>query len=112
MKTSFYVAIFDALAQETRLKVFQYIYQSGGEGVKPKEMIDKFGFDSGTLNFHLKKLVSARLIKLKIGGLRGVYCVNQNIPSELIRLFDSIYSANTIPMYSLISSASRSERHH
>jgi DNA-binding transcriptional ArsR family regulator len=89
MKTFSYLSIFEALGHETRLKVFDFIYQSGDVGVRPKEMIEKFGIDSGTLDFHLKKLVSVGLISLKIGRSRGIYCSSPKIPQELIQLLDA-----------------------
>jgi DNA-binding transcriptional ArsR family regulator len=45
---------FEALANETRLKVFAFIHQSGPGGTRPKHIIDELGVDSGTLDFHLK----------------------------------------------------------
>jgi DNA-binding transcriptional ArsR family regulator len=99
MKTSFYLPIFEALAHETRLKVFTFIYQSGMAGVRPKEMIDQFGFDSGTLDFHLKKLVAAKLIDLKIGCRKGTYFAHKNIPHELVRLFDTAHTDGDLIMF-------------
>ncbi|MBU3577665.1 helix-turn-helix domain-containing protein [Polynucleobacter sp. UK-Kesae-W10] len=84
-----YLSIFEALSHETRLRVFDFIYQSGEAGARPKEMIDQFRVDSGTLDFHLKKLVAAGLIILKAGSKRGVYCLSENIPDGLTQLFDS-----------------------
>jgi predicted transcriptional regulator len=84
-----FLPIFEALGNETRLRVFEFIYRSGIAGARPKELIDKFGFDSGTLDFHLKKLTAVKLIAPKIGCRRGIYCVNENIPLEFIHLFNS-----------------------
>ena len=87
MNTS--LSIFEALGHETRFKVFDFIYRSGKVGGRPKDMIDEFGFDSGTLDFHLKQLVAAKLICLKVGGRRGVYCVCENAPQWLLQAFAS-----------------------
>lgn len=81
------LSIFEALGHETRYKVFDLIFRSGSNGVRPRDMINQFGFDSGTLDFHLKKLVSAKLIYLKAGGTRGVYCFCEDIPHWLIQSF-------------------------
>jgi ArsR family transcriptional regulator len=89
MSVSEFLPVFEALGNETRLRVFEFIYCSGSAGARPKELIDKFGFDSGTLDFHLKKLIAVKLITQKIGCRRGVYCVGENIPVELIHLFNS-----------------------
>jgi DNA-binding transcriptional ArsR family regulator len=82
--------MFEALGHETRLKVFDLIYRSGKAGVRPKDMIDSFGFDSGTLDFHLKKLVAVKLISLKKEGRRGIYCASEHIPYELLQLFEAV----------------------
>jgi ArsR family transcriptional regulator, arsenate/arsenite/antimonite-responsive transcriptional repressor len=89
MKTSLYLPVFEALGHEARLRLFNLIYQSGKIGVRPKEMMDKFGSNPGTLDFHLKKLVAAKLIVLKMGGPRGVYCASEYIPYGLLQLLDS-----------------------
>ena len=93
-----YLPIFEALGHETRFKVFMSIYRSGKVGVRPKEIIDKFGVDSGTLDFHLKRLTAAGLIVIKFGCQRGIYCANENIPPELAQLFASGLSANELLM--------------
>ena len=87
MNTS--LSIFEALGHETRFKVFDFIYRSGKVGSRPKDMIDEFGFDSGTLDFHLKKLVAAKLICLRAGSRRGVYCVCESAPQWLRQAFAS-----------------------
>ena len=88
--------IFEALGHETRFKVFDLIYRSGSVGMRPKEMIDAFGFDSGTLDFHLKKLIAAKLICLKVGCRRGVYCFREDIPLWLIQSFGLSAPANQL----------------
>ena len=100
MDITTYLPIFDALSHETRLKVFMFIYQSGKIGVRPKDMIEKFGVDSGTLDFHLKRLVAVGLILLKEGCHRGVYCSNENLPPELGQLFDSTQADHELLMAS------------
>jgi predicted transcriptional regulator len=95
MDLTLYLPIFEALGHESRLKVFAFIYRSRALGVRPKEMIDQFGLDSGTLDFHLKKLLAVGLISLKTPGSRGVYCVNESIPQELLQLFD-VMNANSV----------------
>ena len=99
------LSIFESLGHETRFKVFESIYRSGKIGVRPKNMIDEFGFDSGTLDFHLKKLVAAKLICPKEGGRRGVYCVCENIPHWLIQAFESTNIAHRLLVSEFSSSA-------
>jgi len=100
MEAALYLPIFEALGHETRLKVFMSIYQSGKVGVRPKEIIEKFGVDSGTLDFHLKRLLAVGLIVLKFGCQRGIYCPNENIPPELALLLDSTLTGNSLLMAS------------
>lgn len=102
MKAS--LSVFEALGHETRFKVFDYIYQSKKMGARPKDMIDEFGFDSGTLDFHLKKLVAANLICLKTAGRRGVYCICENIPQWLIQAFEPTSVAHKLSAADLHSS--------
>ena len=96
MKTLSYSSIFEALGYETRLRVFAFIYRAGEVGVRPKEMVKEFGVDSGTLDFHLKKLIHVGLIVHKAGEGRGIYCPSENIPNELTKLFDSFASNNSL----------------
>jgi predicted transcriptional regulator len=84
-----HISIFEALGNETRYRVFVFIYRSGAVGVRPKEIIDEFGVDSGTLDFHLKRLLSANLISLKSGARRGVYCGSENLPLGLTLLLNT-----------------------
>ena len=96
MSLSHYVPVFEALGNDTRLRVFEFIYRSGEVGARPKDLIDKFGFDSGTLDFHLKKLLAVELISYKEGCRRGTYCVNESISIELVQLFDSAIASNKL----------------
>lgn len=103
MNMSLYLPIFEALGHETRLKVFDFIYQSGEVGARPKDMIERFGLDSGTLDFHLKKLMGVGLISLKTGGRRGIYCASLNIPLELTKLLDATCVGNGVMMRNTLS---------
>ena len=103
MNMSLYLPIFEALGHETRLKVFDFIYQSSNVGVRPKDMIERFGIDSGTLDFHLKKLVGVGLISPKTEGRRGVYCASPNIPLELMKLLDAAFAGNGVMMRKTVS---------
>jgi predicted transcriptional regulator len=85
-----YCEVFEALGHGTRFKVFNFIYRAGLKGVRPKDIIEQFGVDSGTLDFHLKKLLVAGLIVAKEHGQRGTYRSNQSLPMDLVFLFDSI----------------------
>ena len=99
------LSVFEALGHETRFKVFDFIYRAGKVGGRPKDMINEFGFDSGTLDFHLKKLIAAKLICLKAGGPRGVYCICDNTPQWLIQAFESTNVAHELIVGELVSSS-------
>lgn len=86
MNINLYCAVFEVLGFEPRLRIFDWIIQSGDKGVAPKEIIEKFGFDSGTLSFHLKKLQKVNLIiKARTAGLR--YYASPLMPAALENLF-------------------------
>jgi ArsR family transcriptional regulator, arsenate/arsenite/antimonite-responsive transcriptional repressor len=103
MNMFLYLPIFEALGHETRLKVFDFIYQSGDAGARPKDLIERFGIDSGTLDFHLKKLLGVGLISLKIGSRRGVYCSSPKIPLELAQLLDATCAKHRMVMPNNVS---------
>jgi predicted transcriptional regulator len=86
MNINSYCAVFEVLGFEPRLKIFDWIIKSGSKGAAPKEIIEKFGFDSGTLSFHLKKLQKVNLIiRAHSAGIR--YYVSPSLPASLKRFF-------------------------
>jgi DNA-binding transcriptional ArsR family regulator len=93
-----YCEVFEALGHETRLRVFDFIYRAGEKGARPKDIINCYGVDSGTLDFHLKRLMAVGLIVLKSGCLRGTYSVSPNLPLGLTLMFDS-RQAQSHPSY-------------
>ena len=95
MNINSYSAVFEVLGFEPRLRIFDWIIKSGSKGVAPKEIIEKFGFDSGTLSFHLKKLQKVNLIiRAHSVGIR--YYVSPSLPESLERLFSGDYFANMV----------------
>ena len=78
--------IFDALGQESRLKVFNLVCQSGDKGIRPKEIIAQLGIDSGTIHFHLNRLVGVNLIATKSNSPRGIYCLNESAPKGVVKI--------------------------
>ncbi len=87
MKINNYCAMFEALGFEARLKVFKYIIQSGNQGVAPKQIIQEFDLDSGTLSFHLKKLEKVQLITKTEAAKRGKYRVSPSLPKSFMQIF-------------------------
>lgn len=82
-----YLSVFEALGNQTRLNAFHFIYRSGKNGARPKDIIEQFGLDSGTLDFHLKKLMAVNLITLRKGVAKGRYFLNEDLPKNLSQLF-------------------------
>jgi len=82
-----YSKIYEALGQESRLKVFNLICQAGKEGIRPKEIVEQLGVDGGTLHFHLKRLMAVNLITTKPSGPKGTYYLDENTPKGIVRVF-------------------------
>ena len=78
--------IFDALGQESRLKVFSLVCQSGDKGIRPKEIVEQLGIDDGTLHFHLNRLMAVNLIATKPNSPRGIYCLNESAPKGVVKI--------------------------
>jgi predicted transcriptional regulator len=81
-----FCAVFEDLGCEIRLKVFDFIIQSGEVGVTPKEIVEQFGVDSGTLQFHLKKLINVNLVSKKNTRRNRRYYCESNIPAVFQQL--------------------------
>lgn len=64
---------FLALGQETRLNTFRLIVQRGNVGLTPTEISEKLGIPNGTLSFHLKELLNAKLIVVERHGRNLIY---------------------------------------
>jgi ArsR family transcriptional regulator len=67
------VNVFLALGQETRLNTFRLIVQRGDVGLTPSEISEKLGIPNGTLSFHLKELLHAKLILVERQGRNLIY---------------------------------------
>lgn len=82
-----FCAVFEALGCEIRLKVLDFIIQAGDAGVTPKQIVERFGVDGGTLHFHLKKLVKVNLVTTSGFQERGRYRFVTDLPASLRQLF-------------------------
>lgn len=67
------VNVFLALGQETRLNTFRLIVQRGDVGLTPSEISEKLGIPNGSLSFHLKELLHAKLIFVERQGRNLIY---------------------------------------
>ena len=67
------VKILAELGHKTRLSVYKFIMKYGNKGVMIGEISRQLSIAPSTLNFHLKRLVDARIINQEKNG-REVYC--------------------------------------
>jgi len=70
------VTQFGALAQESRLEIFQLLMVNGESGLFAGEISEKLGITPNTLSFHLKALFQAELIKSDRQGRYISYSLN------------------------------------
>lgn len=61
MKTDKLILVFDALSQETRLKIFRILVENSKEGICPCEIAAQLEIPRNTLSFHLSLLSQAGL---------------------------------------------------
>lgn len=66
-------AVFDALSQTTRLKVFKLLIDNSIEGICPCNIADKLKIPRNTLSFHLSLLTKVGLCEYKKIGKTLIY---------------------------------------
>ncbi|MFV0432221.1 MAG: metalloregulator ArsR/SmtB family transcription factor [Alphaproteobacteria bacterium] len=76
--------IFDALSQETRLKVFRLLINAGPKGMAAGKLGCELGVAHNTLSFHLKHLCKAKIIKCKKEGRFVIYSADFKAFREVI----------------------------
>jgi DNA-binding transcriptional ArsR family regulator len=76
---------FDALSQETRLRVFRLLVEHGVEGVSAGMVSQKLGVAPNSLSFHLTHMANAGLINARREGRSIIYAANFDFFSGLIR---------------------------
>lgn len=76
---------FDALSQETRLRVFRLLVEHGSEGVPAGALSDKLKIPHNTLSFHLSHMSNAGLILSTRKGRSIIYSANFEFFTGLIR---------------------------
>ncbi|MDE1153719.1 MAG: metalloregulator ArsR/SmtB family transcription factor [Micavibrio sp.] len=79
------IIAFDALSQETRLKVFRLLVEHGTEGAAAGTLSDKLGVPANTLSFHLSHMSNSGLVLSKREGRSIIYTANFEFFSGLIR---------------------------
>ncbi len=76
---------FDALSQETRLKVFRLLAQHGRDGAPAGVLSDQLGIPHNTLSFHLSHMSNSGLVLSRKEGRSVIYTVDFVAFQDLIR---------------------------
>ena len=71
MDTQKALIAFDALSQETRLRVFRLLVEHGTQGLAAGEIGEKMGIPHNTLSFHLSHMSHAGLVESRRRRVRG-----------------------------------------
>lgn len=76
---------FDALSQETRLRVFRQLVEHGTDGLPAGAIGEKLGIPHNTLSFHLSHMSNAGLVLSRRDGRSIIYSANFELFTGLIR---------------------------
>ena len=79
------LAAFDALSQETRLRVFRLLVEYGRSGVPAGTLSESLKIPHNTLSFHLSHMSNAGLVVSRREGRSVIYTANFDFFSGLIR---------------------------
>lgn len=76
---------FDALSQETRLRVFRLLVEHGRDGAPAGVLSETLGIPHNTLSFHLSHMSHAGLVLSRREGRSIIYKANFEFFNNLIR---------------------------
>lgn len=76
---------FDALSQETRLRVFRLLVEHGPSGVPAGTLSESLNIPHNTLSFHLRHMSHAGLVVSQREGKSIIYSADFEFFSDLIR---------------------------
>lgn len=76
---------FDALSQETRLRVFRFLVEFGSDGAPAGKISETLGMPHNTLSFHLGHMSNANLVVSRREGRSIIYSANFELFTGLIR---------------------------
>jgi len=79
------LAAFDALSQETRLRVFRLLVKHGPSGIPAGTLSETLHIPHNTLSFHLSHMSHAGLVVSRREGRSIIYSANFEFFSGLIR---------------------------
>lgn len=78
------IIMFDALSQETRLRVFQLLVGAGADGLAAGSLSETLGIPHNTLSFHLSHLSNAGLVTFRKDGRSVIYSAQFDVMCDLI----------------------------
>ena len=78
------IIIFDALSQETRLRVFRMLVKAGPEGLPAGALSDSLGIPHNTMSFHLNHLSNTKVLSSRRAGRSVIYSANFEMIRTLI----------------------------
>lgn len=78
------IIAFDALSQETRLRVFRLLVEHGTQGAPAGKLSDTLGIPHNTLSFHLNHMSNAGLVTSRREGRSIIYAANFDLMRDLI----------------------------
>jgi len=78
------IIAFDALSQETRLRVFRLLVEHGTQGAPAGKLSDTLGIPHNTLSFHLNHMNNAGLVTSRREGRSIIYTANFDLMRDLI----------------------------
>ena len=79
------LAVFAALAQETRLRILRRLVQAGPEGLPAGGVAVAVGVSASNVSFHLKELERAGLVGSRRAARSIVYSADFSVLSGLLR---------------------------
>jgi DNA-binding transcriptional ArsR family regulator len=78
------IILFDALSQETRLRVFRLLVQAGHAGLAAGALSEELGTPHNTMSFHLNHLSNAGILSSRKEGRSVIYTANFDVARDLI----------------------------
>jgi ArsR family transcriptional regulator, arsenate/arsenite/antimonite-responsive transcriptional repressor len=84
MKEHDVIQTLNALAQETRLRIFRLLVVAGPQGLTPGHMAEELGVAPTALSFHLKELSQVGLIDAQRDGRHLIYRAAIPLMNELL----------------------------
>ena len=106
METKEMLTALSALAQESRLRAFRLLVQTGPEGLAASKIAERLGIAPSSLSFHLKELSHAGLIVARQDGRYLYYSANFDTMNGLIAfLTDNCCGGNSCTPASIASCA-------